>query len=173
MRLTVNKRDTLKAFRHLDALLGAVSQQAFVAAKQAGDDYNKLVKSGIAVTTPPSFAPAWEPLSDYWKSIKSANTNEFWAESLGIYKAIHTNIIQKTLMFINVFAGIQASSDPEAFKRASRNEYGLGLGHARPLFEPAKDHLAPVTAAGRKLTPKQRKYFVQALRIAVKKAFRT
>lgn len=173
MRVTVNKKDTLKAFSHLDKLLMAVSQNAFVATQKAAVDYNNLVKSGIAVTTPPAFAPKWKPLSEQWKAVKTANKDEFWVETFGIYKAIQTNIIQKTLKFINIFAGIRASTDSEAFNRAMRNEYGFGLGPARPLFEPAKDYLAPVTAAGRKLKSKQRQYFILALRQAVRKVYKT
>jgi len=161
MRLTVNKRDTLKAFRHLDALLAAVSQQAFVAAKQAGDDYVNLVKTGIGASSKPSFiSQEWEPLSESWKHQKVAYKEKFWAETLGIYKATQVDIINKTLLFINIFAGIKASTDYNAFRRARTTEYGYlpQNNPGRLLFEPAKDHLAPVTAAGRKLTPKQRKY---------------
>jgi hypothetical protein len=173
MRVTVNKKDTLKAFSHLDKLLMAVSQNAFMATKESAVDYKNLVKSGIAVTTPPAFAPAWKPLSEQWKAMKTANKDEFWVETFGIYKAIQTDIIQKTLLFINVFAGIRRNTDSEAFSRAMKNEYGFGLGPARPLFEPAKDYLAPVTAAGRRLNPKQRQYFILALRQAVRKAYKT
>ena len=172
MRLTVNKKDTLKAFRHLDNLRVAVSQNAFMAAQKAGSDYVKLVKSGMAVTAPPAFAPTWKPLSEYWKAVKTGRKEEFWAETLGIYKATQIDIIQKSLLFINIFAGIKADTDSNAFIRAMRNEYGYGLGPARPLFEPAKDHLAPITAAGRRLNTKQRQYFILALRQAIRKAYK-
>jgi len=173
MRLTVNKRDTHRVFRNLDKLLLAVSQNAFVATQKSSNEYTKLVKSGIAVTAKPGFVKeTWKPLSEHWKSIKTGHKNEFWAETLGIYKAIHVNIIQKSLRFINIFAGISSSTDSEAFIRAVKNEYGFGLGPARPLFEPAKDFLAPVTAYGRRLNPKQRKYFVFALRQAIRKVYR-
>jgi hypothetical protein len=169
MRLTVNKKDTQKAFSHLDRLLLAVSQNAYVATQKAANDYSNLAKSGMAVTTKPGFAPTWEPLSEYWKAVKTGHKKEFWAETLGIYKATQVTIIQKTLLFINIFAGIRDSTDYDAFIRAARNEYGFGLGPARPLFEPAKDHLAPVTATGRRLNAKQRQYFIIALNQAVRK----
>lgn len=172
MRLTVNKSDTSKAFRHLDKLLSVLSQNAFVATRKAAVDYNNLVKTGIAVTTPPAFVPRWAPLSEAWKTMKTANKDEFWVETFGIYRAIQIDIIQKTLVFINIFAGIKANTDSDAFTRASRNEYGFGLGPARSLFEPAKDFMAPMTGAGRRLMPKQRQYFVLALRLAIKKVYR-
>ena len=171
MRLTVNKRDTQKVFMHLDKLLATVSQNAYIATQKAANDYNTLVKSGMAVTSPPAFAPTWKPLSEYWKAVKTGHTEEFWAETLGIYKATQIAIIQKSLLFINIFAGIRESTNHDAFIRAARNEYGFGLGPARPLFEPAKDHLAPVTAAGRRLSPKQRQYFIIALNQAVRKVY--
>jgi len=171
MRLVVNKKDTTRAFRHLDNLKAALSQTAFVAAQKAGNDYNVIVKSGMAVSAPPAFAPTWKPLSEQWKAAKTGHKEEFWAETLGIYKAVQINIIQKTLLFINIFAGIKASTDNEAFIRAMRNEYGFGLGPARPLFEPAKDQVSTVTAGGRRLNTKQRQYFILALRQAVRKAY--
>jgi len=172
MRLTVNKKDTLRTFRHLDNLLLAVSQTAFVAAQKSGSDYTELVKSGIAVTTKPTFVKGtWKPLSEYWKAVKTGHKEEFWAETLGIYKAIQVDIIQKSLMFINIFAGIKANTDNDAFIRAMRNEYGFGLGPARPLFEPAKDFIAPVSASGRRLNVKQRQYFILALKQAIKKIY--
>lgn len=172
MRLTVNKRDTQRVFRNIDKLLATVSRNAFVASEKAGSDYTKLVKSGMAVTAPPAFAPSWKPLSEYWKAEKTGRKNEFWAETLGIYKAVQINIIQKTLLFINIFAGIKASTDQDAFIRAMRNEYGFGLGPARPLFEPAKDQLAPMSGAGRRLKAKQRQYFIMALRQAIRRVYK-
>ena len=173
MRLTVNKRDTQKVFSHLNRLLSAVSQNAYIATQKAANDYDNLVKSGMAVTTKPAFASEWKSLSEQWKAAKTGHKGEFWAETLGIYKATQIAIIQKTLLFINIFAGIKADTDHDAFIRACRNEYGFGLGPARPLFEPAKDHIAPVTAAGRRLNAKQRQYFITALRKAVRRVYRT
>lgn len=172
MRLTVNKRDTQKVFSHLNKLLAAVSQNAYIATQKAANDYDDLVKSGMAVTTKPAFAPAWKPLSEQWKAAKTSHKEEFWAETLGIYKATQIAIIQKTLLFVNIFAGIKENTDHNAFIRAMRNEYGFGLGPARPLFEPAKDHIAPVTATGRRLNTKQRQYFITALRKAVRRVYR-
>lgn len=173
MHLTVNKRDTQKAFLHLDKLLSTVSQTAYIATQKAANDYINLVKSGIDVTTPPTFAPKWKPLSEYWKATKTGHTKKFWAETLGIYKATQIAIIQKTLNFINIFAGIKSDIDQDAFIRACRNEYGYGLGPARPLFEPAKDQISLITAIGRRLKPKQQQYFIDALRIAIRKVYRS
>ena len=172
MRLTVNKRDTQKVFAHLDKLLITVSQNAYMATKKAGDDYVNLVETGIATTRTPAFvSEEWEPLSEYWKAVKTGHTEQFWAETLGILKATRVDIIQKSLLFINIFAGIKADIDHDAFIRAVRNEYGFGLGPTRPLFEPAKDHLAPVTATGRRLNSKQHQYFILALNQAVRKVY--
>jgi len=77
------------------------------------------------------------------------------------------------LLFINIFAGIKASTDWNAFRRARTTEYGYQpqKNPGRPLFEPAKDYLSPVTASGRRLNSEQRQYFITALRTAVRKAY--
>lgn len=177
MRLVVNKKDTARAFRHLDNLLAELSQTAFIAAQKAGSDYVELVKSGMGGTTTPSFVSAagegWSSLSEWW--IKEKGNDKFWVQTWGIYLATKVQIIQKSLIFINIFAGINRRTDGEAFIRACRNEYGGifadAINPGRPLFEPAKDYLSPVTASGRRLNSKQREYFITALRTAVRKAY--
>jgi len=170
MRARVNQVAFSREKKRLDNLLKAVSQNAFVVAKNSAEDYVKLVKTGIAVKNPPSFAPTWTPLSEQWKAIKTGHRDEFWAETLGILKAVRIKIHSKTIKFIRLFAGISETDSPAAFERTIRNEYGFGLGPARPLFEPAKDVIAPMTSAGRRL--KDRHKFVIALRLAIKKVYK-
>ncbi len=176
MKLIINKADEARAMKRLDTLARNLSQTAFVAARKNADDYVNLVKSGIAVTKTPSFVKgAWTPLSQYWKSIKRGHKEEFWAETLGIYKSVQVNIIQKTLYFANIFAGIMQSTDSAAFERAMRNEYGFGLGPARALFHPAMDHIAPVVGKGMRRLPKGSigmKRFEDALKLAVRKTYK-
>jgi hypothetical protein len=176
MKLIVNKSDTARAMRNLDKLLKNLSQTAFVATKANASDYVNLVKSGIGVTRTPGFVKgSWAPLSLRWKSLKRTRKEEFWAETLGIYRSVQVNIIQKTLYFANVFAGIMKSTDAAAFDRAMRNEYGFGLGPARPLFKPAMDHLAPVAGKGmRRYSAGSigKKRFEDALRKAVRMTYK-
>jgi len=170
MHVKVNQTDVNREFRRLDKFVREVSQHAYVAAKSSADEYTELVKTGIAVTTEPSFAPRWAPLSPVTVMRKKAHQDEFWAETLGIFRAIEVKIISKTISFIHLFAGIRAEKDQAAFERAARNEYGLGLGPARPLFEPAKDFMAPMTGTGRRL--RKRELFLQALRNAKRRVYK-
>lgn len=155
--------------RRLDALFNEIHHQATREAKEASDEYVDLVKSGIGKTTSPWFASYWKPLSEYWKSIKKANKEKFWLETGGIYRAVKTNILVNTTKIIKIFGGIRKMTDPDAFERAERNEYGLGLGPARPLFEPAKDTFSQMTSGGRKLKSDSR--FRKILLTAIKKVY--
>jgi len=170
MHVKVNMASFNREMIRLDRLLREISQNSYVAAKDSAEDYNRLVRTGIAVKSAPSFAPAWKPLSDVTIAKKTAHKDEFWAETLGIYKAIKTKILSKTILFINIFAGISSSDDPDAFERAKKNEYGFGLGPARPLFEPAKDAVAPMTGAGRRLLNKSK--FIYAVKRAIRKVYK-
>jgi len=137
MRATVNKKDEQRAFRNLDYLLKEVSQQSFNAAKEAGNDYTNLVKLGIGARVAPPFVGTWEPLSDQWKKSKKSHKDEFWMETAGIWRNTRTFIVSKTLLLVEIFAGIRKADDADAYARTLRNEFGIGLGPARPLFLPA------------------------------------
>jgi len=138
MKAIVNKRDVRRTFKNLDLLEKEVSHFSGIAAKLAADDYASLVRSGIGVeSTPPFVGRPWPPLSEAWKKAKIAHEEKFWIETGGILKAVKTKIIRKFLLYHEVFAGIMRIDDDEAFERALRNEYGFGLGSARPLFGPA------------------------------------
>jgi len=170
MHVRVNQASFNREKKRLDALLKQVSQHAYIATRESAEQYAELVRSGIAVKNPPSFAPNWAPLSDMWKATKTAHKDEFWAETLGIFKAVGIKIFTKTVTLIHIFSGIRQETDAAAFERAARNEYGLGLGPARPLFEPAKDFIAPMTAAGRRL--KDMHKFNQAVRSAIRRVYK-
>ncbi len=176
MQLVVNKADSAKVMRNIDNLVRNLSQSSFIAARENAQDYTALVKSGIAVTETPAFVKKkWKPLSKRWRRIKRGHKEEFWAETLGIYRSVQIDIIKKTLYFANVFAGIQQSTDSKAFERAIRNEFGLGLGPARALFYPAMDYVAPVVGKGMRRLPKGskgKKRYENALKIAVRKTYR-
>uniref|UniRef100_A0A6M3LMB7 Tail protein n=1 Tax=viral metagenome TaxID=1070528 RepID=A0A6M3LMB7_9ZZZZ len=170
MRARVNQNDFNREKRRLDKLFAEVSQRAYVAANAAADEYVSTVKSGIGVTNSPVFAPYWQPLSEMWMAMKKDNKNKFWMETMGIYKAVGTKIITKTTKMIRVFGGILKSTDAAAFGRAQRNEYGIGLGPARPLFEPAKDVVSQMTGGGRRLKSNMR--FKLAARSAIKRVYK-
>jgi len=170
MIVRVDKTAFAREKKRLDNLFRAVSQGAFVAAKTSADEYASTVKTGIGVTSPPSFAPSWEPLSKMWLAMKKDRKNQFWAETYGIYRAINTKIITKTTKLIRIFAGILKTTDGDAFDRAQRNEYGIGLGPERPLFEPAKDVSSQMTGSGRRLKSNLR--FKQVVKNAVKRVYR-
>jgi len=170
MRARVNQASFNREKKRLDNLLKAVSQNAFIAVKESAEDYTKLIKSGIAVKSPPSFAPTWKPLSEQWKAVKTGHKDEFWAETLGILKAVSVTILTKSTKLIHLFAGIRKETNADAFERAKRNEYGFGLGPARALFEPAKNVISTMMATGRRLKDKNK--FRLALRIAIKKIYK-
>lgn len=170
MIVEVDKSSVLREKRRLDHLFKEISQRAFVAAKVSADEYTSTVRSGIGVTQTPGFAPHWDPLSEMWMSMKKDNKDKFWAETYGIYRAIGTTIITKTTQRIHIFGGILKSTDSAAFERAQRNEYGVGLGPARPLFEPAKDVVSQMTSGGRKLKSNQR--FKQVVVSAERRAYK-
>lgn len=147
MPFKVNKKDTLRMFRHMDQMRLAIAHDAAVVAQLAAKEYADLVKSGIGLVnqTPPFVKKPWEELGSGWKKIKTANKEKFWIETGGILNSIRVNIISRTLLFIHVFAGMERFDDSEAFFRALRNEYGDpmgGLGAARPLFGPAISQFA-------------------------------
>ena len=170
MHVRINQASFNREKKRMDALLKQVSQNAYIVTKASAEQYAELVRSGIAVKNPPSFAPNWAPLSEMWKATKTAHREEFWAETLGIFRAVRVKIFAKTITLIHIFSGIRQETDSGAFERAARNEYGFGLGPARPLFEPAKDFMAPMTAAGRRL--KDRYKFIQALRSAIRRVYK-
>ena len=170
MHVRVNQASFNMEKKRLDALLKHISQNAYIAAKDSAEQYAELVRSGIAVKNPPSFAPHWAPLSDIWKKAKKDHKEEFWAETLGIFRAVGVKIFSKTTLFVHLFSGIRKETDAGAFERAQKNEYGFGLGPKRPLFEPALDVIAPMTAAGRRL--KDNKKFVQAFLSAIRRIYR-
>lgn len=163
----INKAGFSREKKRLDKLLSAIAQQGYRAAHESGDKYVRLVKSGIGVTSAPPFAPHWPPLSEFWKAIKKDNKDKFWAETYGIYRAIGVKTLKKSNREILIFAGILKETDPDAFERAQKNEYGLGLGPERPLFEPAKDVISTMTPSGRKLKDKNR--FKNVVAIAARK----
>ena len=170
MIVRVNKVAFGREMKRIDKLFGEISQRSFIAAKTSADEYASTVKSGVGVTSPPSFVPHWKPLSAMWMSAKKTNKNKFWMETAGIYRAIGTKILSKTTKGARVFAGILRTTDSAAFKRAQRNEYGLGLGEARPLFEPAKDVFSHMTGSGRRL--KSNLKFKQAVSSAIKRVYK-
>ena len=170
MIVKINQASFSRQKKKMDALLKALSQAAYIEGKRSAEEYSHLVRSGISVKTPPTFAPIWEPLAALTIKLKTAHKGEFWAESLGILKAVRVKIITKTTRYIHLFSGIESSTDPDAFDRAKRNEYGLHPGPARPLFEPAKDFIAPMTGGGRRLRNKNR--FISAARKAIRKVYR-
>ena len=170
MRVSVDKIAFNREMKRLDNLFREVSQRSFIAAKNSAEEYASTVKSGIGVTTPPSFAPHWKPLSEMWMAIKKDNKEKFWMETAGIYRAVGSKILLKTTRAIRVFGGIRRSTDSEAFNRAQKNEYGLGLGDARPLFEPAKDVVSQMTGAGRRL--KSNLKFQRVVWSAIKKVYK-
>ena len=179
MQVSVNKADAGREFRRLDRLLAEVSQQAYVASKNAGDKYAAKVKSGIGLTTAPPFADRpWEPLSEAWKRQKKAHKEQFWLETGEIFKAIHTSIIQKTLLFIHIFSGIsRTESGDDVINRAYWNEYltsGPSGYPPRPIFKPAANLFSIVTGTKtRKLKKGSEEYllFKQAVRNAVKRVY--
>jgi len=156
LKATVSRVDEQRAFNNLDKLFAQVSQGAFKAASENANEYNALVRSGIGVTSTPSFVSTpWKELSDYWKKIKTANVEKFWIETGGILKQIKTKVLAKTQDLIIVFGGIEAKDDPDAFKRAIKNEFGFfGLAihaAARPLFRPAIEMFAKMAKGERKM----------------------
>jgi len=166
----VNQKDFGLEKRRLDKLFSQIAKESMKVAIDSADEYVELVKSGIGHTYSPPFSPFWSPLSEMWKAVKTANKDKFWLETGGIYNAVRTKIIHKSTKLIHVFAGIMRDTDNDAFERAERNEYGLGLGPARPLFEPAKDEVSEMMATGRRL--KSNRNFINALSIAIKKVYR-
>lgn len=170
MHVKVNQASFDRQMRKMDRLAKEVAQNAYIATDASAKEYASLVRSGIAVTSPPSFAPKWKALSEQWKAAKTGHKEEFWAETLGILHAVKTKLYVKTTRFIHMFSGIRKESDNDAFERATRNEYGFGLGPARPLFEPAKDVIAPVRGAGRRL--KNKIPFIMAVRKAIRKIYK-
>lgn len=169
MRASVDRQAWNRQKLKMDALFREIHNQALNAAKDSADEYADLVKSGIGKTTSPWFAPYWKPLSMFWMAIKKSNKDKFWLETGGIFRAVQTKIIRNTTKVIEIFAGIRRSTDYNAFERAERNEYGLGLGPARPLFEPAKDTITEMTSGGRRLKSDAR--FRNVLITAIKKVY--
>ena len=170
MRVSVDKISFNREMKRLDNLFREISQRSFIVAKTSAEEYAETVKTGIGVTQSPSFAPRWKPLSEMWKAAKKDNKTKFWMETAGIYRAVGSKILLKTTKLIRVFGGILRSTDSAAFERAQKNEYGLGLGPARPLFEPAKEVFTQMTGSGRRL--KSNLKFQRVVWSAIKKVYK-
>jgi len=175
IRAVVSKKDEIRVFRNMNLLLGELSHHAGLAGLRAAQDYASLVKSGIGTRATPSFVGTpWAPLSDYWKKVKTAHKDEFWIETGGISRNVKTDVVHKFLIYQEYFAGIKQSDDPEAFERAVKNEFGFGLGPARPLFVPAIEFFTRKMGDTRHLKRKtlQWKRFKDAVKIAIRKVYR-
>lgn len=176
IKATVSKKDEQRAFRNLDYLLKEVSHQSFMAAKEAGNTYTNLVKLGIgARVTPPFVGTPWEPLSDRWKKAKKSHKDEFWMETAGIWRNTRTFIVSKALLLVEVFAGIRKADDAEAFERTQRNEFGIGLGPARPLFLPALEVFSRKVGKGQRKLKKDSAIwarFKRVVNISIRKVYK-
>lgn len=147
MPFKVNKKDALRMFRHMDQMRLAIAHDAAVVAQLAAKEYVDLVKSGIGLVkqTPSFVKEPWKELDPDWVRIKTANKEKFWIETGGILNNIRVNVLVRTLLFVQVFGGIDKWDDGEAYSRALKNEYGDfmgGKGFARPLFGPAISQFA-------------------------------
>jgi len=174
IKVTVNKADEQRVLKRIDKFVNAVAHGAFIATQKASADYVGLVKSGIGVTDTPWFVPgAWKPLSPLWKAAKKAHKDEFWIETAGIVRNIRIEIIEKSLFFINLFAGIKRDYDNDAYERAAKNEYGVGLGPARPLFNPAMNTFSYKQGDYRRIKKDHKIWlsFVYAVRSAKRKVY--
>ena len=164
MKLSVNKADEKRVLQNMDRLFQEICKRAGEAAKDAGEEYCAVVKSGIGGTEPPSFAGPWEPLSETWKSMKRGHTEEFWIETGGIRQAIRVDVLQNSMLVIEIFAGIRRQTNVWAFSRAMRNEYGYGRYQpvgGRPLFGPAMDTVSQRVGEGeRRLVKGSRPYYL-------------
>ena len=101
--------------RRLDRLFKEISNKSLIAAKNSADEYVSTVKSGIGVTHSPTFAPHWDPLSQMWMAMKKDYKDKFWAETYGIYRAIGTKIISKTIIIICLFISLEFLLAPLKF----------------------------------------------------------
>jgi len=155
IRVRVNRKDVARINRNIDLLPKYIAHFAGIAAKRAGEDYASLVKSGIGLeSTPPFVNTQWKPLSEFWKSKKTAHTEEFWIETGAIFKNIRSKFRSKSQIEIEVFAGLEKGDDQDAFIRAMKNEYGPLVGSkapARPLFGPAVEFFTKITGGFRKI----------------------
>jgi len=82
------------------------------------------------------------------------------------------NIIQKTLLYIHLFSGINSGS--AAFNKAHNNEYGSHLAAPRPLFKPAANLFSIVTGVQQrrlKENSKEYMFFKAAVKSAVRKVY--
>ena len=117
--VSVSKVDVKKHFQHLDEFVNTLSQNLYLAARKASENYTHDVRSGIGTKTTPSFVyKQWRPLRAKWKSLKKAHKDEFWIETGAIYRNIKVFILAKSKSFINIFAGIRRSDNSDAFTRA-------------------------------------------------------
>lgn len=179
MYVKANRKDVNKAFRNMDNLFREINRQAYLAARASAEDYNNTVRSGIGIRTTPSFVKKpWKPLSPVWKKKKSFHKDEFWIETGMIYRSIKVHIIQKTWKTIRIMAGIFKSDDYDAFKRAEKNEFGLGAFQpqgGRPLFRPAMDKMSTRLSGGiRRLKKNSMAYglFKNTVRSAIRKVYK-
>jgi len=172
-----NSKDVFRLFRNMDRLPKYLSKSSKIAALDAGRRYVALVRSGINVSTTPAWVSKhtgdWRALSDVW--IKEKGHDRFWYETGAILRNVKVTLISETMKWIEIFAGLRAMDDQDAYARALKNEFGVEVeGQDRPLFRPAIDELAPPIAPGgrRKLRPgsQVRQNFHGALKNAIRKA---
>lgn len=149
IRFKVRGEDIQRITRKLRALGPSVRRNMAQGLQAAGQVYVDLViqEMGTHVSGGPF---GWKPLSDVWLSEKVAQglVEEIW-EATGLTKsAVKVHRVEVQGNRIAVFAGIDGSTDPEAFKRALRTEFGVPGDKvpSRPLFIPTSRKLGtPLT----------------------------
>ena len=161
-------RDSLKLFSE------NLKRDADDALSAAGRDYANKVREHIGTHDPfvdtSAYGTFWKRLSDAWIQTKASRggSMEIWSETGGIYRSTRVHALP-----MSVFSGINAVQDPEAYDKAINNEFGtLWLNKrvpARPLFMPVANAMKEEYSSGNGVY----RYFVDALKIAVRRTWAT
>ena len=145
------------------------------ALSQSGRDYAIKVREHIGTHDPfvstTVYGEFWQRLSVQWADTKqySGDIMEMWAQTGDILRAV--DVYEHLSM--NVFAGIDGTKDEYAYSKAINNEFGtLWLNKrvpSRPLFMPVANAMKEEYSSGNGVY----RYFVDALKIAVRRTWAT
>lgn len=148
--------------------------EADKALSASGRDYANKVREHIGTHDPfidaNVYGEYWKRLSEGWVQTKASRgaSMQMWSETGGIYRSTRVHVFP-----LYVFSGVNSLQDPDAYDRAINNEFGtMWLNKrvpARPLFMPVANAMVEEYMSGNGVY----KYFIDALKIAVRRTWAT
>lgn len=174
IRVKLSDSDIAYFKQTLIGFIENLKRDADDALSAAGRDYANKVREHIGTHDPFTdsvvYGAFWKRLSDSWIQTKTSGGKDIekWSATGGIYRSVRTHSLP-----LYVFSGINSVQDPDAYDRAIHNEFGTMWANnkvpARPLFMPVANSMDEEYKSGNGVY----KYFVDALKIAIRRTWAT